>query len=89
MDFDPKTTYLEYVKHHRVEISPTATHQLTEISLDNYTGLRLLHLMNQLLPDLIYPNIRLGIYSIGNQQLEGLVDLHRSGELALDDPTIL
>ena len=43
----------------------------------------------QLLPDLICVNIRLGIYSIGNQQLEGLVYLHRAGELALDDPTIL
>jgi FkbM family methyltransferase len=61
----------------------------TQIALDNYTGLRLLHLMNQLMPDLIFPNIRLGIYSIGNRELEGLVYLHRAGELALDHPTIL
>jgi FkbM family methyltransferase len=61
----------------------------TQIALDNYTGLRLLHLINQLMPDLIFPNIRLGIYSIGNRELEGLVYLHRAGELALDHPTIL
>jgi FkbM family methyltransferase len=61
----------------------------TQIVLDNQTGLRLLHLMNQFMPDLIFPNIRLGIYSIGNQELEGLAYLHRAGELALDHPTIL
>jgi FkbM family methyltransferase len=61
----------------------------TQIALDNQTGLRLLHLMNQLMPDLISPNIRLGIYSIGNQELEGLVYLHRAGKLALDRPIIL
>lgn len=61
----------------------------TQISLDNQTGIRLLHLMNQLMPDLIFPNIRLGIYSIGDQALEGLVYLHRAGDLALDHPTIL
>jgi FkbM family methyltransferase len=61
----------------------------TQIALDNPTGLRLLHLMNQLMPDLIFPNIRLGIYSIGDRALEGLVYLHRAGELALDHPTIL
>ncbi len=61
----------------------------TQIALDNQTGLRLLHLMNQLMPDLIFPNIRLGIYCIGNQEIEGLVYLHRAGEIALDHPTIL
>jgi FkbM family methyltransferase len=61
----------------------------TQITLDNHTGVRLLHLMNQLMPDLIFPNIRLGIYSIGDRELEGLVYLHRAGELALDHPTIL
>jgi FkbM family methyltransferase len=61
----------------------------TQIALDNQTGIRLLHLMNQLMPDLIYPNIRLGIYSIGNQEVEGLVYLHRAGELALDHPITL
>jgi FkbM family methyltransferase len=61
----------------------------TQIALDNQTGLRLLHLMNQLMPDLIFPNLRLGIYSIGNGSLEGLVYLHQAGELALDHPTIL
>jgi FkbM family methyltransferase len=61
----------------------------TQIILDNQTGLRLLHLMNQLMPDLIFPNLRLGIYSIGNQELEGLVYLHQAGELASDHPIIL
>ena len=61
----------------------------TQISLDNQTGIRLLHLMNQLMPELIFPNIRLGIYSIGDRSLEGLVYLHRAGELALDHPVIL
>ncbi len=61
----------------------------TQISLDNQTGLRLLHLMNQLMPDLIFPNIRLGIYSIGNQALEGTIYLHRAAELAPDHPSIL
>jgi FkbM family methyltransferase len=61
----------------------------TQITLDNPTGIRLLHLMNQLMPDLIFPNIRLGIYSIGNRELEGLVYLHRASELVLDHPTIL
>jgi FkbM family methyltransferase len=61
----------------------------TQVALDNPTGIRLLHLMNQLMPDLIFPNIRLGIYSIGDQAVEGLVYLHRAGELALDHPIIL
>jgi FkbM family methyltransferase len=61
----------------------------TQISLDNQTGIRLLHLMNQLMSDLIFPNIRLGIYSIGDRSLEGLVYLHRAGELASDHPVIL
>ncbi len=61
----------------------------TQVALDHPTGIRLLHLMNQLLPDLIFPNIRLGIYSIGDRAVEGLVYLHRAGELALDHPIIL
>ena len=61
----------------------------TQISLDNQTGIRLLHLMNQLMPELIFPNIRLGIYSIGDRSLEGLVYLHRAGELASDHSVIL
>ncbi|AFY92090.1 FkbM family methyltransferase [Chamaesiphon minutus] len=61
----------------------------TQISLDNHTGLRLLHLTNKLMPELILANLRLGIYSIGNQELEGLVYLHQAAEIALDDPTIV
>jgi FkbM family methyltransferase len=61
----------------------------TQVALDNPTGIRLLQLMNQLMPDLIFPNIRLGIYSIGDRAVEGLVYLHRAGELALDHPIIL
>ncbi len=61
----------------------------TQIALDNPTGLRLLHLMTQVMPDLIFPNLRLGIYSIGNQELEGLIYLHRACELSLDNPIVL
>jgi FkbM family methyltransferase len=61
----------------------------TQIALDNSIGLRLLHLLNQLMPDLIFPNVRLGIYSIGNEELEGILYLHRAYELAPDHPTIL
>jgi FkbM family methyltransferase len=61
----------------------------TQIALDNPTGLRLLHLMMQVMPDLIFPNLRLGIYSIGNQELEGLIYLHRACELSLDNPIVL
>jgi FkbM family methyltransferase len=61
----------------------------TQITLDNQTGLRLLHLMNHLMPDLIFPNIQLGIYSIGNRELEGLMYLYRARDLALDHPIIL
>jgi FkbM family methyltransferase len=61
----------------------------TQVALDNPTGIRLLHLMNQLMPDLIFPNIRLGIYCIGDRAVEGVVYLHRAGELALDHPIIL
>jgi FkbM family methyltransferase len=61
----------------------------TQVALDNPTGIRLLYLMNQLMPDLIFPNIRLGIYCIGDRAVEGLVYLHRAGELALDHPIII
>jgi FkbM family methyltransferase len=61
----------------------------TQISLDNQTGLRLLNLMVQLMPNLISPNIRLGIYNIGNQQLEGLIYLHRANKLAPNNSIIL
>ncbi len=61
----------------------------TQIVLDNPTGLRLLHLMDRLMPDLIFPNIRLGIYSIGDRQLEGAIYLHRAAILAPDRPIVL
>jgi FkbM family methyltransferase len=61
----------------------------TQIGLDNPIGIRLLHLLNQLMPDLIFPNVRLGVYSIGNQELEGILYLHRACELASDHPLIL
>ncbi len=61
----------------------------TQIALDNPTGLRLLQLLNQLMPDLIFPNVRLGIYSIGEHQLEGTLYLHRAAELSPDRPIIL
>jgi FkbM family methyltransferase len=61
----------------------------TQISLDNQTGLRLLNLIIQLMPNSISSNIRLGIYNIGNQQLEGLIYLHRANKLAPSNPIIL
>lgn len=61
----------------------------TQISLDNQTGLRLLNLMIQLMPNSISSNMRLGIYNIGNQQLEGLIYLHRANKLAPNNPIIL
>jgi FkbM family methyltransferase len=61
----------------------------TQIVLDNSTGLRLLHLMDRLMPDLIFPNLRLGIYSIGDRQLEGAIYLHRAAALAPDRPIVL
>ncbi len=61
----------------------------TQIVMDSSTGLRLLHLMNQLMPDLISPNLRLGIYSIGDRQLEGTIYLHRAAVLSPDHPIIL
>ncbi len=61
----------------------------TQIVLDNATGLRLLHSIDRLMPDLILPNIRLGIYSIGDRQLEGAIYLHRAAILAPDRPSVL
>ncbi len=61
----------------------------TQISLDDLTGLRLLNLIVQLMPDLIHPNIKLGVYSIGNQQLEGLIYLHRAHKLSPNNSIIL
>jgi FkbM family methyltransferase len=61
----------------------------TQIVLDNPTGLRLLHLMDRLMPDLTWLNLRLGIYSIGDRQLEGTMYLHRAALLAPDRPTVL
>jgi len=61
----------------------------TQISLDNLTGLRLLNLIIQLMPNSTSSNMRLGIYNIGNQQLEGLIYLHRANKLAPSNPIIL
>jgi FkbM family methyltransferase len=61
----------------------------TQVVLDNSTGLRLLHLMDRLMPDSIFSNIRLGIYSIGDRQLEGVIYLHRAAILAPDNPVVL
>ena len=61
----------------------------TQVVLDNSTGLRLLHLMDRLMPDLIFTNLRLGIYSIGDRQLEGAIYLHRAAVLAPDRPIVL
>lgn len=61
----------------------------TQVMVDNPHGLRLLHLLVQLLPSSFQGNLQLGIHSIGLQELEGLLYLHRAQELVLDAPAAL
>jgi FkbM family methyltransferase len=56
---------------------------------DNAHGLRLWHLLGQLLPKTFYSNLQLGLQSLGGQEPEGLLYLHRAQELVLDSPTVL
>lgn len=55
----------------------------------NATGLRFLHLANQLLGPSPTRNLKLGISSIINNQWEGLIYLHRAREMAPDSAKIL
>lgn len=55
----------------------------------NTTGLRFLQLANQVLGSSPTRNLKLGISSIFNNQLEGLIYLHRAREIAPDSANIL
>ncbi|MFB8788611.1 MAG: FkbM family methyltransferase [Potamolinea sp.] len=55
----------------------------------NATGLRFLHLANQLLGHSPTRNLKLGISSIINNQWEGLIYLHRAREMAPDSAKII
>ncbi|MBO0349184.1 FkbM family methyltransferase [Phormidium pseudopriestleyi FRX01] len=55
----------------------------------NKQGLRMLHLAQQIFPSLAAVNLKLGISSIVNSQLEGLLYLHRAREADPDNATIL
>ncbi len=60
----------------------------TRLFFYNATGIRLLHLAAQLLPPSISIGLRLGISSLMNDQLEGLLYLHRARQLAPDDALV-
>jgi FkbM family methyltransferase len=60
----------------------------TQLIVDTTHGLRLFHLLVQMLPS-FHGNLQLGIHSLGLQELEGLFYLHRAQELVLDSPTAL
>jgi FkbM family methyltransferase len=60
----------------------------TQLMVDTTHGLRLLHLLVQMLPS-FHGNLQLGIHSLGLQELEGLLYLHRAQELVLDSPMAL
>lgn len=55
----------------------------------NKQGLRMLHIAQQIFPSLATVNLKLGISSLVNSQLEGLLYLHRARESDPDNGTIL
>ncbi len=61
----------------------------TQLVFYSETGLRSLHLAVQLFPDSTYTNLKLGIASIINNQLEGLLYLHRARQMAPNCASIL
>jgi FkbM family methyltransferase len=61
----------------------------TQLNTDQPHALRLMHLAAQLLPQNFMTNLRLGIYSLGLQESEGLLYLHRAQELVLDAAAVL
>jgi FkbM family methyltransferase len=61
----------------------------TQFHNDPSHALRLMHLAAQLLPHNLMANLRLGVYSLGMQESEGLLYLHRAQEIALDAATVL
>ncbi len=61
----------------------------TQLSTDQSHVLRLMHLATQLLPQNLMTNLRLGVYSLGMQESEGLLYLHRAQEIASDAAAVL
>ncbi len=61
----------------------------TQIHTDQSQTLRLLHLATQLLPQNLMLNLRLGVYSLGMQESEGLLYLHRAQAIAPDRSAVL
>jgi FkbM family methyltransferase len=61
----------------------------TQFYNDPAHALRLMHLAAQVLPHNLMTNLRLGVYSLGMQESEGLLYLHRAQEIALDAATVL
>jgi FkbM family methyltransferase len=61
----------------------------TQLHADPAHALRLMHLAAQLLPQNLMTNLRLGVYSLGMQESEGLLYLHRAQEIGADVSTIL
>jgi FkbM family methyltransferase len=56
----------------------------TQLHTDQSQTWRLLHLATQLLPQNLMLNLRLGVYSLGMQESEGLLYLHRAQAIASD-----
>ncbi len=61
----------------------------TQFHNDQSHALRLMHLAAQLLPQNLMTNLRLGVYSLGMQESEGLLYLHRAQEIAPDAAAVL
>jgi FkbM family methyltransferase len=58
-------------------------------AITNPQALRLMHLLAQLSPHAYTGNLKLGIHSLGMQELEGLLYLHRAQEIVPDAATAL
>jgi FkbM family methyltransferase len=61
----------------------------TQLHTDQPRALRLMHLAAQLLPQNFMANFRLGMYSLGMQESEGLLYLHRAQEIIADAAPVL
>ena len=56
----------------------------TQFNNNQSHALRLMHLAAQLFPQNLMVNLRLGVYSLGMQESEGLLYLHRAQEISLE-----
>ncbi len=61
----------------------------TQLHTDQSQVLRLMHLATQLLPQSLTLNLRLGVYSLGMQESEGLLYLHRAQKIDPHHPAVL